>query len=176
MPSPGLFVFLGDSNIEYGLWNEWFPALPSINRGIGGDTVKGVRLRLDSAINEPMGILLVIGSNDLAEPGGSRRVPAIGDELQSLLTDIKSQAPRAPLLLNSVLPRTREMSGRIRSLNELYRQIAAQTATTYVDTWSDLVATDGAVRPEFTGDGHHLNGLGYRTWVEALRPHLEDLG
>ena len=71
MPGPRLFVFLGDSNIEYGLWNEWFPALPSINRGIGGDTVKGVRQRLDSAINEPIGVSLVIGSNDLA---GAREV------------------------------------------------------------------------------------------------------
>ena len=175
MPAPGLFVFLGDSNIEYGLWNEWFPALPSINRGIGGDTVKGVRLRLDSAINEPMGVSLVIGSNDLAGPG-RRRVPAIGDEIESLLADIKSQAAGAPLFLNSVLPRTREMSGGIRSLNELYRQIAAQTEATYVDAWSDLVGADGAVRPEFTNDGHHLNGLGYRTWVEVLRPHLEGLG
>ena len=103
-------------------------------------------------------------------------MPAIGDELRSLLDDIKSRAPSAPVFLNSVLPRTRDMSGCIRLLNELYRQIAAETATTYVNAWSDLVAADGAVRPEFTSDGHHLNGLGYRAWVEVLRPHLEGLG
>ena len=67
IPRPGQFVFLGDSNIEHGVWNEWFPTLPCINRGIGGDTVNGVRLRLDSAINQPMGVSLVIGSNDLAD-------------------------------------------------------------------------------------------------------------
>jgi hypothetical protein len=67
IPRPGQFVFLGDSNIEQGAWNEWFPTLPCINRGIGGDTVNGVRLRLDSAINQPLGVSLVIGSNDVAD-------------------------------------------------------------------------------------------------------------
>ncbi len=176
MPGPGQFVFLGDSNIEHGIWNEWFPTLPCINRGIGGDTVNGVRLRLDSAINEPMGVSLVIGTNDIAEPRGLRKVPEVGDELKRLITDIKSRAPRAPLFLNSVLPRTKKMSDAIRSLNERYRQIAIETTTTYVDVWSGLAAADGSVRPEFTVDGHHLNGLGYRTWVETLRPHLESLG
>ncbi len=176
IPEPGQFVFLGDSNIENGVWNEWFPTLPCINRGIGGDTVKGVRLRLDSAINQPMGVSLVIGTNDLANLRGSRRIPEVAEELQRLIMDIKAQAPDAAFFLNSVLPRTREMSDAIRSLNEHYRQIALETATTYVDVWSALSVSDGSLRPELTFDGHHLNGLGYRTWVDILRPHVESLG
>ena len=175
-PRPGQFVFLGDSNIEQGAWNEWFPSLPCINRGIGGDTVNGVRLRLDSAINQPLGVSLVIGSNDVADFRGSRKVPEVADELHRLITDIKSLAPSAALFLNSVLPRNRAMSDAIRSLNERYRDLAIKTGTTYIDVWSALSATDGSVRPEFTFDGHHLNGLGYRTWVDVLRPHVESLG
>ncbi len=175
IPRPGQFVFLGDSNIELGAWNEWFPTLPCINRGIGGDTVNGVRLRLDSAINDPMGVCLVIGSNDLADFRGSRKVPEVADELHRLITDIRSLAPRAALFLNSVLPRSPEMSHAIRSLNERYRDLAITTGTTYIDAWSALSAPDGSVRPEFTFDGHHLNGLGYRTWVDVLRPHVESL-
>jgi lysophospholipase L1-like esterase len=174
-PSPGQFVFLGDSNIEQGAWNEWFPTLPCINRGIGGDTVSGVRLRLDSAINQPLGVSLVIGSNDVAGFRGSRKVPEVADELHKLITDIKSSAPSTALFLNSVLPRSPGMSGAIRSLNERYRDVAITTGTTYVDAWSALSATDGSVRPEFTFDGHHLNGLGYRRWVDVLRPHVESL-
>ena len=121
-PRPGQFVFLGDSNIEQGAWNEWFPTLPCINRGIGGDTVNGARLRLDSAINQPLGVALVIGSNDVADFRGSQKVPEVADELHRLITDIKSLAPGAALFLNSVLPRSREMSDAIRSLNERYRE------------------------------------------------------
>ena len=176
IPRPGQFVFLGDSNIEQGAWNEWFPTLPCINRGIGGDTVNGVRLRLDSAINQPLGVSLVIGSNDVAESRGSRKVPEVADELHRLITDIMSLAPNTALFLNSVLPRSRAMSDAIRSLNERYRDLAVKTGTTYIDVWSALSATDGSVRPQFTFDGHHLNGLGYRTWVDLLRPHVESLG
>ena len=176
IPRPGQLVFLGDSNIEQGAWSEWFPTMPCINRGIGGDTVNGVRLRLDSAINQPLGVSLVIGSNDVANFPGSRKVPEVAEELQRLITDIKSLAPGAPLLLNSVLPRSRAMSDAIRSLNERYRDVAIKTGTTYIDAWSALSATDGSVRPEFTFDGHHLNGLGYRTWVDVLRPYVESLG
>jgi lysophospholipase L1-like esterase len=68
------------------------------------------------------------------------------------------------------------MSDAIRSLNERYRDLAIKTGTTYIDAWSALSALDGSVRPEFTFDGHHLNGLGYRTWVDVLRPHIESLG
>lgn len=175
IPGPGQVVFLGDSNIEQGAWSEWFPTLPCINRGIGGDTVKGVRLRLDSAINQPLGVFLVIGSNDVAGSRGSRKVPEVADELHRLIADIKSLAPGAALFLNSVLPRSREMSDAIRSLNERYRDLAIKTGTTYVDVSSALSAADGSVRSEFTFDGHHLNGLGYRTWVDVLRPHVESL-
>ena len=175
IPRPGQFVFLGDSNIEHGAWNEWFPTLPCINRGIGGDTVNGVRLRLESAINQPMGVSLVIGTNDLADLRGSRKMPEVAEELHNLITDIKSRAPHAALFLNSVMPRSREMSDAIRSLNERYRDLAIKTGATYIDVWSALSATDGSLRSEFTFDGNHLNGLGYRTWVDVLRPHVESL-
>lgn len=33
-PTPGRVVFLGDSIIEQGQWDGWFPALPTLNRGI----------------------------------------------------------------------------------------------------------------------------------------------
>ena len=175
IPRPGQFVFLGDSNIEQGVWSEWFPTLPCINRGIGGDTVNGVRMRLDSAINQPVGVSLVIGTNDLADFRGSRKIPEVAEELHRLITDIKSLAPHTVLFLNSVMPRSREMSHAIRSLNERYRPIAIETGTAYIDIWSALAAADGSLRPEFTFDGNHLNGLGYRTWVDVLRPHIESL-
>ena len=59
-------VFLGDSITEHGNWNEWFPATPLVNRGISGDTTAGVLARLDTAIDNPLAVFLLIGTNDLA--------------------------------------------------------------------------------------------------------------
>ncbi len=45
-PSPGRVVFLGDSITQQGVWDEWFPELRCLRRGIGGDSVGGVQRRL----------------------------------------------------------------------------------------------------------------------------------
>ena len=158
------------------MWHEWFPTLSCVNRGVGDDTVSGVRLRLDSAVHQPRAVSLLIGTNDLAGTRSSRRVPEVAEELQRLITDIKSRAPDAVLLLNSVHPRSRKMSDTIRSLNDRYQRIAVETGTTYIDLWGVLAAADGSLQTELTFDGRHLNGLGYRTWVDVLRPYIEALG
>ena len=158
------------------MWHEWFPTLSCVNRGVGDDTVSGVRLRLDSAVRQPRAVTLLIGTNDLAGIRWSRKVPEIAEELRRLIADIKSRAPEAVLLLNSVHPCSRKMSDTIRSLNDRYQQIAVETGTTYIDLWGVLATADGSLRTELTFDGRHLNGLGYRTWVEVLRPYIEALG
>ena len=60
MPAPtGRVVFLGDSIIEQGLWDGWFPGLPTLNRGIGGESIADVLARLDSAIHAPRAVVLL---------------------------------------------------------------------------------------------------------------------
>lgn len=176
-PRPGQIVFLGDSGVENGLWHEWFPTLPCVNRGVGGDTINGVRLRLDSAIYQPRAVALLVGTNDLAARGRrSRRVPEIADALRGLIADIKARAPDSTVLLNSIHPRSRDMSASVRSLNDRYRELAVETGTTYIDLSNVLSSADGSLRTELTFDGLHLNGLGYSLWVDILRPHLEPMG
>ena len=51
--APGRVVFLGGSITEGGLWDEWFPNVAVLNRGIGGERTANVLCRLDSAVNEP---------------------------------------------------------------------------------------------------------------------------
>ena len=92
------------------------------------------------------------------------------------MTDINSLAPHAAVFLNSITPRSSDMSESVRRLNDHYRDIAFETGATYIDLWNGLSGADGSMRKELTFDGLHLNGLGYRIWVDVLRPHLEPLG
>ena len=72
----GAVVFLGDS-ITQG-WNSLakvFPDFKVVNRGIGGDTTRGVlyRLNADVLALKPTAVVLLIGINDIglnAEPAG----------------------------------------------------------------------------------------------------------
>ncbi|MFE3077040.1 GDSL-type esterase/lipase family protein [Nocardia tengchongensis] len=170
LPAPtGRVVFLGDSITEGGLWDEWFPQVRPVNRGIGGNTVDDLRARLDTAIDAPAAIFLLIGTNDL----GLGETPGrVAEKLRRLVEEIRERAPHAPLHLQSVMPRKAKFAERIRELNAAAWQIAAEADAAYIDLWPALADSNGALRPEFTRDGLHLSGEGYAAWIDVLRPHV----
>lgn len=176
LPATGRIVFLGDSITEQGMWDEWFPEWPVINRGIGGDTAGGVTKRLDSAINGPLAVSLLIGTNDLTGLGRSRDVGAIAAQVRLLVRRIRDRAPEAHIVINSVMPRSEWFAPRVTRLNEHYRVIARDVDAVYLDLWPALAGPSGELRTEFTRDGLHLTGAGYRAWVDALRPVLRPVG
>lgn len=165
-------LFLGDSITEMGMWNEWFPELPTLNRGIGGETVAEVIQRVETSVIAPRAISLLIGTNDLSGLGESRKVEVIAQQMRALVEAIRARAGSTPLFINGVMPRSAFFSARIRALNDHYKAIAADAGATYIDTWRVLAGENGAIRPEFTADGIHLTGAGYRAWTELLRPYL----
>ncbi len=165
----GEFVFLGDSITEGGSWHEWFPNDPVVNRGIGGDTTDGVLARLDSAIRHPSKVFLLIGTNDLS----FRRKPdQVAANQRSIIEEIRGRAPQADLYVQSVMPRTRKLRGRIDQLNARYRALAAEFGATYVDLWPTLSDASGELDPAYSLDSLHLNGAGYRAWTTVLGPLL----
>ncbi len=169
---PGRVVFLGDSITDQGIWQEWFPELSTLNRGVSGDTVGGLLSRLDVALHEPTAISLLIGTNDLSGFGTSYKVDAIAAQMDTLLTRIRELAPAAPLFVNSVMPRSQALTRDVDELNARYRELTAKHGATWIDVWSLLAAPDRTLRKELSLDGIHLNGPGYQIWVDALRPHL----
>jgi lysophospholipase L1-like esterase len=165
----GEIVFLGDSITEGGSWHEWFPGQPIVNRGIGGDTTDGVLRRLHSAIRNPSKVFILIGTNDFAfrRPEGDTLANA-----RLIVQRIREAAPDAELVIQSVMPRKRKYRDRIERLNAEYRALALVFDATYLDLWPLLGDEADELRAEFTLDGLHLNGAGYRVWVEALAPYV----
>lgn len=158
-PSRGRVVFLGDSISEFGLWEEWFPDVPVLNRGIGGETSAQVLARLDTAINEPAAVLLLIGTNDL-----SMGIPEadILTNIRSIMQGIERRAPGSPVWVQSVMPRTLQLHPEIHSLNAGIRRLVADShgQVTYLDLWPFLATYEGVLREEYSLDRLHLNGEG----------------
>ncbi len=171
-PVPGRVVFLGDSITEGGDWNEFFPELRTLNRGIGGDSVAGVRGRLASALHQPLAVSLLIGTNDLHGLGNTREIDGIAEQFRDLVTSIKVTVPNVPLYVNSITPRTKSWVTKIEALNRQYASISAEAGATYIDLWPALADGEGALRKEFTRDHLHLTEPGYQAWVEVLAPLL----
>jgi lysophospholipase L1-like esterase len=168
-------VFLGDSIIQGGQWHDIFPDLRIANRGIGGDTTSDVLRRLDSTIQQPRAVCLLIGTNDLHGPRQGREIGGIAQRTDEIVRRIREKAPDAPILLHGVLPRTSYFTPRIRELNERYRATAGRYDATYVDLWPTFADTTGQMRKEFSRDSLHLVPAAYLKWAEVLRPHLVQL-
>ena len=129
VPVPkGRVLFLGDSITEGGLWGDLFPELPTTNRGIGGEATYDLLERVDAAINDPLAVSLMIGTNDLHGPRALRETGQIVERAGEIVRRIRAGAPQALILVNSVLPAPR--SSLRRSARSTWATARSRTGTT----------------------------------------------
>ncbi len=163
-------VFLGDSLTRQGNWAERFPELGVVNLGVSGDTTEQVLERLPEVIaSEPSTVVVLVGTNDLAWGRGAEQIVR---NLESILWRLRHELPHARILVQSVLPRDRELAGRVRDINIHIRQYAPTVKAEWVDLWPVFAEEDGELSTRYSDDRLHLNEAGYQAWAEELRKHL----
>jgi lysophospholipase L1-like esterase len=171
----GDIVFLGDSITDGGCWEELFPGVPLKNRGINADTTAGVLKRLDDLLLPgPAAIFLLIGTNDLPWYTYQRNEDIL-HEYRQILNRVKELSPTTQVFVQSLLPRRKRFSRRIRGLNTALQSLATEFSYTYIDLYSHFVGTRGELRRELTNDNLHLLAGGYTLWVELLTPYVKNL-
>jgi len=176
----GALVFLGDS-ITQG-WGDKlggaFEGVKVANRGISGDTTRGVLIRLkeDVLSLNPSGVALLIGTNDLEE-GASPEV--IAGNLKLLVAALKRHNARMPIVLCEVMPSSatkKRPAGQIKEINKRYKAVVkGDPQITVVDTWTLFADANGDAKKSEFPDLLHPNKLGYAKWAAALRPILATL-
>ena len=177
----GALVFLGDS-ITQG-WGDTmggsFPGVKVANRGISGDTTRGVliRLREDVLVLNPSGIVLLIGTNDLEEKATPE---VIAENLKLIIAALKKHSADMPIILCNVMPSSaakKRPSDQIEKINQLYfAAVKGDAQVTMLDTWLLFADDKGdAKKPEFP-DLLHPNKIGYAKWAASLRPLLATHG
>ena len=174
-------VFLGDS-ITQGWGDDLggsFPGVKVANRGISGDTTRGVLIRLpeDVLSLHPAGIILLIGTNDLEEQAEPETVAG---NLKLILAAAKQADPRMPVILCRVFPSSatkKRPADQIKKLNALYADaVKGDAQVTLLDTWTLFANAEGDAKAEEFPDLLHPNQAGYAKWAAALRPVLATLG
>ncbi|WP_454860760.1 GDSL-type esterase/lipase family protein [Promicromonospora soli] len=98
--------------------------------------------------------------------------PTVLANQEAIVAGIRTAAPDAQLVIQSVMPRALKYRSRIETLNERYRALAEEHDATYLDLWPALSDGHGALKPGYSLDRLHLNGAGYRAWVSELRPYV----
>jgi lysophospholipase L1-like esterase len=174
-------VFLGDS-ITQGWGKDFkgnFQGMKLANRGIGGDTTRGMLIRLQEdvlALN-PSAVVLLLGTNDV-EVG--IEVEAIGRNFEKIIAALKAHDSDMPIVLCRIFPSAPEKSRpaeTIQAVNALFEAVAKNDRQiTVVDTWTLFAQEDGNSDPKWFKDRLHLNPEGYARWAASLVPVFATLG
>jgi acyl-CoA thioesterase-1 len=178
-------VFMGDSITEgWGMKatatspgrGEFFPGKPYINRGISGQTTPQmlVRFRQDVVLLKPKVVVLLAGTNDIAENTGKETLEEIGNHIASMSEIARANGIR--VVLCSVLPASDfhwhkglEPAPKIKALNAWMKDYAAKNGFVYVDYYSPMANSEGGLKAELSPDGVHPNKAGY----ELMAPLAE---
>ena len=174
-------VFLGDSITQGwgGGLGAAFPGVKVANRGISGDTTRGVLLRLEEDVLalKPAAVVVLIGTNDLDE-GATPEV--IAGNLKLIIASLKRHDPHMPVVLCQVFPSSatkKRPADQIKAVNALYlAAMKDDPQVTYLETWPLFADPSGDARASEFPDLLHPNEVGYAKWAGALRPIFATLG
>jgi lysophospholipase L1-like esterase len=168
-------VFLGDSITQGwgGGLGAAFPGVKVANRGISGDTTRGVLVRLEEDVLslDPKAVVLLIGTNDLEE---GATPDLIAGNLKLIVAGLERHDAQLPIVLCQVFPSSatlKRAADQIKALNALYRAaVRNDPRVTYLETWPLFADPGGDARAGEFPDLLHPNEAGYAKWAAALRP------
>ncbi len=177
----GAVVFLGDS-ITQG-WGDTlgdaFTGMKVANRGISGDTTRGMlwRLKDDVLSLKPAAVVMLMGTNDLQD-GAEPEV--IAANVKSIVAELKKYNEKMPIVLCQVFPSSASKNRPADKIKQINQQVAATVAgdsqITVLDTWTLFADEQGDAKIGEFPDLLHPNEVGYAKWAKALRPILATLG
>ena len=177
----GAVVFFGDS-ITQG-WGDKlaasFPGVKVANRGISGDTTRGMLLRLqDDVIRlNPRAVVMLMGTNDLADKATPE---TIAGNVKLIVAALKAHRADLPIVLCQVFPSSaskQRPADLVKSLNQAcFEAVKGDPQVTVVDTWTLFANAEGDAKSEEFPDLLHPNEAGYKKWAAALRPIFATLG
>lgn len=170
----GAIVFLGDSITEGWNLTNSFPSLKLANRGIAGDTTRGMLCRLQPNVLDlqPKAIVLLGGINDLFHaPHGTPE--AIARNVGSMLEQIRAATPGTPVLVCEIFPCQSMAVEIVRAANAAVDKVVADFPNAHrVKTYDKFLNADGIQNSSLFTDGTHLTPAGYDVWAKIMKHEL----
>ena len=171
-PAPGerRVVFFGDSITEgWGRhWNDYFAGKPYIERGISGQTTEQMVLRFHQDVVDlkPEAVILLAGTNDVAENTGPMTPEMTLDDFRAMLE--MARANNIKMIVCSIPPADHffwhpgiQPASKIRALNQQLKAWADSEHLVWVDYYTPMADDTGAMKPGLSSDGVHPTPAGY---------------
>src|SRR5262249_2017961 len=137
---------------------------------------RGVLIRLpeDVLALNPRAVVLLIGTNDLDEKGGSPWV--VASNVRLILEAMRQHDPAMPVILCRVMPSSHQKNRPAHLIRRINQSPADQPQVTIVDTWKLFASPTNDAKPEEFPDLLHPDNAGYAKWAAAIRPVFATLG
>lgn len=176
-PARNRVVFMGNSITEG--WKKAHPdffdsSTGNICRGISGQTTPQMllRFRQDVIMLKPKVVVILAGTNDIAENTGPITLEMIMNNIKSM-TEL-AIANNIRVVLCSVLPaydypwrKGKEPNVKIPQLNAMIKAYAAEKRMVYLDYFITMADEKNALKAKYTTDGVHCTSAGYEV-METL--------
>jgi lysophospholipase L1-like esterase len=183
---PATVLFIGDSITER--WQKdgakvWphYDQYQAADFGIGGDRTQHVLWRIANGeldVIKPKVTVLMIGTNNLryGEPD------KIAEAIEMIVKQIREKTGSKVLLLG-IFPRgadpakddVKMFRGKIAKINERIAKLDDGKEIKYLDIGSAFLEKDGTISKAIMKDGLHPTEEGYKHWVEAMQPTLDEM-
>jgi lysophospholipase L1-like esterase len=170
-------VFLGDSLTDSCEWQEFFRNAAIKNRGISGDTTKGILNRIEEVVEvQPKKLFIMIGINDINQ---GREVEAILKDYEVILRTFKERIPQTQIFVQSVLPVNNQkfvnlgVNKKVIEINSKLKEFSQKFSFQYIDLYSGFLDSNNQLDARYTIDGIHLNGQGYLAWKKMIEQDIE---
>ncbi len=175
-------VFMGNSITES--WavidSSFFADHGYIGRGISGQTSSQMllRFRQDVIDLKPTVVVILAGTNDIAENAGPISIEHVMDNIASMAE--LARANNIHVILTSVLPaydfpwrKGLEPAEKIVRLNAMIKSYCDEHAVPYVDYYSRMVDERKGLDKKFTNDGVHPNLEGYKVMDSLVKNAID---
>jgi len=172
-------VFMGNSITEgwIGIDPEFFSKNNFVNRGISGQTTPQMLLRFrQDVINlNPVAVVILAGTNDLAGNTGPTSLETIEGNISSMCELAKMN--NIQVVLCSILPAYDYPwkwgvypTEKIMTINQWMKEYAAKNNFVFVDFFTPLADERNGLDKKYSEDGVHPNQLGY----SVMKPLVEE--
>ena len=176
-------VFMGDSITEgwSGIYPDFFQNKNYINRGISGQTTPQmlIRFRADVVDLNPSIVIILAGTNDIAENTGPSNVKMITDNIFSMSE--LAMAHKIKVILCSILPvytyswkDIPDPPSYIAEVNNMLKNYCVNHNLQYVDYFSSMANEKKGLGKELSEDGVHPNEKGYKIMSKIIQNVLEN--
>lgn len=177
-------VFLGNSITES--WalidSSFFMVNGYLDRGISGQTSSQmlIRFRQDVIDLKPALVVILAGTNDIAENAGPIELKYVLGNIVSMVQ--LAQANNIKVIISSVLPANKfpwrvelQPAEQIIKLNSMLKSYCDENKITYVDYYPMLVDESMGLDIKYSKDGVHPNYDGYKIMEGLVQESIKKL-